>query len=230
MENRNMENVDNTDNTDNMDKLSEHEFSAEYKAKKESLLAGMRDMEESGRPTGLGKRHGGMERIIKVAALLLCGVILIPVSIHAAVSVYRFTIEKNGGYASGTIELNDDGVATAADDTESSETLDAMKKRMAEEEENGTQSIMKGSDGNSYMINSGKRYVEITLDYLPEGVVQVEDCKYDSPDRKGYMGISIAATQWNGQSNTVINRSIEDATVRQAGSYEYLLNERGGVE
>ena len=48
MENRNMENVD---NTDNMDKLSEHEFSAEYKAKKESLLAGMRqasgkDMEE----------------------------------------------------------------------------------------------------------------------------------------------------------------------------------------
>ena len=34
MENRNMENVDNTDNTDNMDKLSEHEFSAEYKAKK----------------------------------------------------------------------------------------------------------------------------------------------------------------------------------------------------
>ena len=97
MENRNMENVDNTDNTDNMDKLSEHEFSAEYKAKKESLLAGMRDMEESGRPTGLGKRHGGMERIIKVAALLLCGVILIPVSIHAAVSVYRFTIEKNGG-------------------------------------------------------------------------------------------------------------------------------------
>ena len=50
MENRNMENVD---NTDNMDKLSEHEFSAEYKAKKESLLAGMRDMEESGRPTGL---------------------------------------------------------------------------------------------------------------------------------------------------------------------------------
>ena len=65
------------------------------------------------------------------------------------------------------------------------------------------------------MINSGKRYVEITLDYLPEGVVQVEECKYDSPDRKGYMGISIAATQWNGQSNTVINRSIEDATVRQ---------------
>lgn len=230
MENRNMENVDNTDNTDNMDKLSEHEFSAEYKAKKESLLAGMRDMEESGRPTGLGKRHGGMERIIKVAALLLCGVILIPVSIHAAVSVYRFTIEKNGGYASGTIELNDDGVATAADDTESMETLDAMKKRMAEEEENGTQSIMKGSDGNSYMINSGKRYVEITLDYLPEGVVQVEECKYDSPDRKGYMGISIAATQWNGQSNTVINRSIEDATVRQAGSYEYLLFERGGVD
>ena len=46
MENRNMENIDNTDNTDNMDKLSEHEFSAEYKAKKESLLAGMRDMEE----------------------------------------------------------------------------------------------------------------------------------------------------------------------------------------
>ena len=32
MENRNMENVDNTDNTDDMDKLSEHEFSAEYKA------------------------------------------------------------------------------------------------------------------------------------------------------------------------------------------------------
>lgn len=31
MENRNMENVD---NTDNMDKLSEHEFSAEYKAKR----------------------------------------------------------------------------------------------------------------------------------------------------------------------------------------------------
>ena len=57
MENRNMENVDNTDNTVNIDKLSEHEFSAEYKAKKESLLAGMRDMEESGRPTGLGKRH-----------------------------------------------------------------------------------------------------------------------------------------------------------------------------
>ena len=80
MENRNMENVDNTDNTVNIDKLSEHEFSAEYKAKKESLLAGMRDMEESGRPTGLGKRHGGMERFIKVAALLLCGVILIPVS------------------------------------------------------------------------------------------------------------------------------------------------------
>lgn len=230
MENRNMENVDNTDNTDNMDKLSEHEFSAEYKAKKESLLAGMRDMEESGRSTGLRKRHGGMERFIKVAALLLCGVILIPVSIHAAVSVYRFTIEKNGGYASGTIELNDDGVATAADDTESTETLDAMKKRMAEEEENGTKSIMKGSDGNSYMINSGKRYVEITLDYLPEGVVQVEECKYDSPDREGYMGISIAATQWNGQSNTVINRSIEDATVRQAGSYEYLMFERGGVD
>lgn len=45
MENRNMENVDNTDNTVNIDKLSEHEFSAEYKAKKESLLAGMRDME-----------------------------------------------------------------------------------------------------------------------------------------------------------------------------------------
>ena len=72
----------------------------------------------------------------------------------------------------------------AADDTEGTETLDAMKKRMAEEEENGTESIMKGSDGNSYMINSGKRYVEITLDYLPEGVVQVEECKYDSPDRK----------------------------------------------
>ena len=46
MENRNMENVDNTDNTDNMDKLSEHEFSAEYKAKKESLLAGMRDKKD----------------------------------------------------------------------------------------------------------------------------------------------------------------------------------------
>ena len=52
MENRNMENVDNTDNTVNIDKLSEHEFSAEYKAKKESLLAGMRspaDRQASGK-------------------------------------------------------------------------------------------------------------------------------------------------------------------------------------
>lgn len=80
------------------------------------------------------------------------------------------------------------------------------------------------------MINSREKIRGDTLDYLPEGVVQVEESKYDSPDRKGYMGISIAATQWNGQSNTVINRSIEDATVRQAGSYEYLLFERGGVD
>lgn len=28
----------------------------------------------------------------------------------------------------------------------------------------------------------------------------------------------------------MINRSIEDATVRQAGSYEYLMFERGGVD
>ena len=69
MENRNMENVDNTDNTVNIDKLSEHEFSAEYKAKKESLLAGMRDMEETDRPREKTWRNGEIYQGCSTAAV-----------------------------------------------------------------------------------------------------------------------------------------------------------------
>lgn len=221
--------MQNLDDADKIDELYEHEFSAEYRSGRDNIIAGLEDMEKYEKSDEARRRYGRMNHFIKVAALLLCGVILVPVSIHAAVSVYRITVEKNGNYASGTIELNDD-MATGTDGQKSTESIEEMQSRIEESEANGTQSVMKGSDGNSYVINSGRRYVEISLGYLPDGVIQVEECKYDAPDRTGYRAISIAATQWDGQSYTVINRSIEDATVRQAGKYEYLLFERGGVD
>ena len=44
------------------------------------------------------------------------------------------------------------------------------------------------------------------------------------------MGISVAASQWDGESYDVVNRDIANARTLKAGEYECLLFERGGVD
>ena len=92
-----------------------HTFSAEYEAQKNKLLDGIKDVEEYNGHIGKGKNWLLSGQFAKVAVILICAVILLPVSIHAAVTVYSFTVSQDGHTATGTIQTNEDGETYDAD-------------------------------------------------------------------------------------------------------------------
>ena len=191
----------------------DHEFSSEYEEKKQRILMGLRDFDEAEKKRD---KHITMKRYTKVAILIICGVILLPVSIHAAVSVYRFTVTQNGHTASGTIELEDENGA------------DNMKEKNKTDTDNGEYTEMTDSNGVVHAIESGRRYVEVRFNYLPDGLKQEESGKYDDPGRAD-RGISVCASKWDGELYDIEHDDVEDAEKYQAGTYEYLLFEKGGV-
>lgn len=226
------------------DKESIHVFSEEYEDRKQRILLGIKDCENTkdsetikGR-AGRNKEYGQLKRFARVAAILIFAVILIPVSIHAAVTIYNFTVSQDGHTATGTIQVNEDGTSqeNVSEELEDSgtpgdnaaEKTDAEKKKTSEKYDSADEYSMVGSDGYTYSIKPDERYVEINFSYLPAGMVRFEADKYDNGDPD--MGISVAASQWDGKSYDVINRDIENARTLKAGEYEYLLFERGGVD
>ena len=203
------------------DKDDVHKFSAEYETRKERILGGIKEVEESESQTGKKKHYGGFGRFTKVAVILMCAVVLLPVSIHAAVTVYRFTVSQDGHTATVTIQLNEEGDSQEDMSEESSSS---------EEDYSGQMYSKVGNDGLTYSVESDRRYVEIKFSYLPAGMVQVEENKYDVTDGEPDMGISVAASEWDGRSYDVVNRDVEKAQTLNAGDYEYQLFERGGVD
>ncbi len=192
---------------------TDHEFSSKYEERKKRILMGLRDVDEADRREN---RFSSMRRYTKVAVLLICGVILLPVSIHAAVSVYRFTVTQNGHTASGTIELEDTTIAASMEEMNTTEAA------------SGEYTEMTDSNGVDHAIEAGRRYVEITFDYLPDGVKQFESGKYDDP-RTDDRGISVCASKWNGDLYDIEHKDVADTERRQAGEYEYLVFKKGGV-
>lgn len=99
------------------DNESVHVFSAEYEDRKQRILLGIKDYENTKDSetikgqTGLKKEYGQFRRFARVAAILIFAVILIPVSIHAAVTIYKFTVSQDGHTATGTIQVNKDGAS-----------------------------------------------------------------------------------------------------------------------
>ncbi len=226
------------------DNESVHVFSEEYEDRKQRILLGIKDYENTkesetikGR-AGRNKEYGQLKRFARVAAILIFAVILIPVSIHAAVTIYNFTVSQDGHTATGTIQVNEDGTSqeNVSEELEDSgtpgdnaaEKTDAEKKKGSEKYDSADEYSMVGSDGYTYSIKPDERYVEINFSYLPAGMVRFEADKYDNGDPD--MGISVAASQWDGKSYDVVNRDIENARTLKAGEYEYLLFERGGVD
>lgn len=223
------------------DNESVHVFSAEYEDRKQRILLGIKDYENTKDSetikgqTGLKKEYGQFRRFARVAAILIFAVILIPVSIHAAVTIYKFTVSQDGHTATGTIQVNKDGASqgkvsedfgTMGDDAE--EKTDVEKEKTVEKYDSADEYSVVGSDGYSYSINPAGRYVEINFSYLPAGMIRFEADKYDNGDPD--MGISVAVSQWDGESYDVVNRDIENARTLKAGEYECLLFERGGVD
>lgn len=204
-----------------------HGFSAEYEERKRNILLGMQDVENSRK-----KRRGMVKypvsgRLVRVAVILLCGIILVPISIQAAVNVYRFTVKWDGHTASGTIEMDgDEGVF----EVEESSRDDGEDKEQDYYDKWGEPERLEQSDGTVRCIYPNAEYVKVDFGYLPDGMIKVEEGKYDVPERNGDNGISIAASRWDGGSYDVINRGIADARTMNAGEYEYLLFQRGGVD
>ena len=181
----------------------EHEFSSEYEERKQRLLKGLQDMDEIEKKD---KKYTAISRYTRIAIILLCGVILLPISIHAAVNMYKFTVSQDGHSASGTIELG----------TETEE----------ENEEGNEEGTVSSETANKK--SEAARYIEVTFDYIPDGIRQFEAGKYDD-ESKADRGISVLATRWNGKAYDIQNEGIADASTCQAGEYEYLLFRRGGV-
>ena len=192
------------------DNESVHVFSEEYEDRKQRILLGIKDYENTKDPetikgqTGLKKEYRQFRRFARAAAILIFAVILIPVSTYAAVTIYKFTVSQDGHTATGTIQVNKDGASqekvsedfgTMGDDAE--EKTDVEKEKTVEKYDSADEYSVVGSDGYSYSINPAGRYVEINFSYLPAGMIRFEADKYD-----------------NGK----------------AGEYECLLFERGGVD
>ena len=205
-----------------------HVFSPEYESRKERIISGIKDAEEAGAQTDR-KTNRQYVRYARAAAALMCAVILLPVTIHAAVTVYRFTVNQDGHMATGTIQVNEDGAEPVAG-TEEPGTEEPGTEEPDSESTSGDAYLAKGSDGYDYLVERGKRYVEIKLGYLPEGMERIEENKYDSADGEMDMGLSLMATEWDGKSYDVVNRDVEKSKTLSAGAYEYLLFERGGVD
>lgn len=218
------------------DKEDVHKFSAEYKARKERILDGIKEVEKSEDQTSKKKYYGGFGRFTKVAVILICAVVLLPVSIHAAVTVYRFTVNRDGHTATVTIQMSEDvysqegmsGENATAEDT--ADLSDIEKRDIPDECYSEKVNSKVGSDGLTYSVDPDRRYVEIKFSYLPAGMVQVEENKYDVTDGELDMGISVAASEWDGKSYDVVNRDVGKAQTLKAGDYEYQLFERGGVD
>lgn len=217
--------MNNMDVDKNNDKEQKHVFSTGYEERKNRILKGISDVDKV--YAGDSQRKHCIERysrFARVAMVLLCGVILLPVSIHAAVTVYKFTVQQNGHTATGTIQVNDEDSASDSDKRTENNTKKSSGTTNMDEIKD-----VKGSDGVTYSIDTGKRYVEIDLGYLPAGLVRIEGDKYDMPDRESDMGITVTAIQWDGSALDIVNRDVEAAQSLNAGEYEYLLFERGGV-
>ena len=133
-----------------------HVFSPEYESRKERIISGIKDAEEAGAQTDR-KTNRQYVRYARAAAALMCAVILLPVTIHAAVTVYRFTVNQDGHMATGTIQVNEDGAEPVAG------TEEPGTEEPDSESTSGDAYLAKGSDGYDYLVERGKRYLEIKL-------------------------------------------------------------------
>lgn len=91
MENNINKNVD--------DGLEIHEFSEEYRQHKEKMIAGLKELEKN---DSIENSHSSavrgkiLNRSVKIAAAVLICVVLVPVTIHAAVNLYKMTVTRDG--------------------------------------------------------------------------------------------------------------------------------------
>ena len=179
-----------------LDNESVHVFSEEYEDRKQRILLGIKDYENTKDPetikgqTGLKKEYRQFRRFARAAAILIFAVILIPVSTYAAVTIYRFTVSQDGHTATGTIQVNKDGASqeNVSDELEDSGTPGdnaAEKEKTSEKYDYTDEYSVVGSDGYSYSINPAGRYVEINFSYLPAGMIRIEADKYDNGDHTG---------------------------------------------
>ena len=127
MENNINKNVD--------DGLEIHEFSEEYRQHKEKMIAGLKELEKNDsieNPHSSEVRGKILNRSVKIAAAVLICVVLVPVTIHAAVNLYKMTVTRDGVDLKVDIGIND-GIATGSDaliaETTEKETYDPKKAK-----------------------------------------------------------------------------------------------------
>lgn len=143
-----------------------HEFSEEYRQHKEKMLAGLRELEKTDivENTHDSRVMGRiLNRSVKIAAAVIICVVLVPVTIHAAVNLYKMTVTRDGTDLRVDIGIND-GVATGTDalvaETTEKETYDPEKAKYGYLEE-GDEVYKKDASGTYTPYNKKSRHVEV---------------------------------------------------------------------
>jgi hypothetical protein len=226
MENNINKNVD--------DGLEIHEFSEEYRQHKEKMIAGLKELEKN---DSIENSHSSavrgkiLNRSVKIAAAVLICVVLVPVTIHAAVNLYKMTVTRDGVDLKVDIGIND-GIATGSDaliaETTEKETYDPKKAKYGYLDE-GDEVYKKDASGTYTPYSKKSRHIEVYFDWLPEGEVQTEEGKYDSEDESKCYGISILPYEWDDDVFSFVGEKMKSANTGKAGDYEYFILQSGDV-
>lgn len=226
MENNINKNVD--------DGLEIHEFSEEYRQHKEKMIAGLKELEKNDsieNPHSSAVRGKILNRSVKIAAAVLICVVLVPVTIHAAVSLYKMTVTRDGVDLKVDIGIND-GIATGSDaliaETTEKETYDPKKAKYGYLDE-GDEVYKKDASGTYTPYSKKSRHIEVYFDWLPEGEVQTEEGKYDSEDESKCYGISVLPYEWDDDVFSFVGENMKSANTGKAGDYEYFILQSGDV-
>lgn len=205
-----------------------HEFSDEYMEAKNRVLGGLQDAE--GR-LHVRRLHGVPGRLVRIAVIFISCVILVPVTVQAAMSIYRFTVRYHGGDAEIVIEDDGGGLSTTELSTENDRSglpAEQAADNEASEGETSPGEWLLGSDGLLYYIMPGERYYDVEFSYLPDGLMRVEECKWAS-SYGGLDGISLILYNWDGGDFKTIDKNISEAVSHRAGAYQYLELQVGNV-
>ena len=225
----------------NVTDISEiHEFSEEYKQNKERMLAGLREIEKNGvsekfdasEKPGVSRSKGKLlSRSLKIAAAILICIVLVPVTINAAVNLYKISVTRDGANLKVDIGIND-GIATGTDalrpETTEKETYDPKKAKYGYLDE-GDEVFKKDASGTYTPYNKKARHVEVYFDWLPDGVIQTEEGKYDSEDDNKCCGITVCPYEWDDDVFSFVGEKMKSSNTGKAGDYEYFILQSGDV-
>lgn len=213
-----------------VDEAAQHEFSEEYLKKKKNILEGLKDAEGRKKSKNL---HVISSRLVRIAAILLGGMVIVPVSVQAAMNLYEFSVKYKGRDAE--VVISKDG------STGDNAGLDSVNDR-SNTEEPGTYEIwnedvtkdaadgewLEGDDGFNYYIETDRQYYDIEFDYLPDGMVRQEEGKW-ATDYGALDGFSVCLFNWLDIEFKTLETGISSAKTYTSGAYQYVVLTRDDV-